>query len=64
MEDINACTDFEMLEVKVPMIFLGTVGFSLRMGGRYCGVPSLPPKVISKVATSQHHTYHSDRRRT
>jgi hypothetical protein len=24
-----------MLEVKVPTIFLGTVGFSLRMDGRY-----------------------------
>jgi hypothetical protein len=24
-----------MLQVKVPIIFLGTVGFSLRMDGRY-----------------------------
>ena len=29
------CTDFEMLKVKVPIIFLGTVGFSLRRDGRY-----------------------------
>ena len=28
------CTDFEMLKVKVPVIFLGTVGFSLRRDGR------------------------------
>ncbi|KFY92760.1 hypothetical protein V498_04775 [Pseudogymnoascus sp. VKM F-4517 (FW-2822)] len=33
-EDINACTNFEMLEVKVPIIFLGTAGFLLRMDGR------------------------------
>lgn len=29
--DIDACTDFEMVEVKVPIIFLGTVGFSVRV---------------------------------
>jgi hypothetical protein len=28
--------DFEMLKVKVPINFLGTVGFSLRRDGRYC----------------------------
>jgi hypothetical protein len=32
--DIDACTDFEMLKVKVPIIFLGTAGFSLRREGR------------------------------
>jgi hypothetical protein len=34
--DIDACTDFEMLKVKVPINFLGTAGFSLRREGRYC----------------------------
>ena len=29
------CTDFELLEVKVPLIFLGMVGFSPRREGRY-----------------------------
>ena len=33
--DVYVCTDFEILEVKVPIIFLGTVGFSLRRDGRY-----------------------------
>jgi hypothetical protein len=28
--------EFEMLKVKVPIIFLGTVGFSPRRDGRYC----------------------------
>jgi hypothetical protein len=32
--DIYVCTDFEILKVKVPIIFLGTVGFSLRRDGR------------------------------
>jgi hypothetical protein len=26
--DIDLCVEFEMLKVKVPIIFLGTVGFS------------------------------------
>ena len=34
MRDIDPCTDFEMLKVEVPIIFLGTVGFSLRRDGR------------------------------
>jgi hypothetical protein len=25
---INVCTEFEMFEIKVPIIFLGTAGFS------------------------------------
>jgi hypothetical protein len=29
MGDIDMCTDFEMLKVKVSIIFLGTGGFSL-----------------------------------
>jgi len=29
------CIEFELLEVKVPMTFLGTEGFSLRRDGRY-----------------------------
>ena len=35
MGDIDVCTEFDMFEVKVPIIFLGTVGFSLRREGRY-----------------------------
>jgi hypothetical protein len=37
---INVCTDFELLKVKVPLKFLGTVGFSLRREGRYFGMSS------------------------
>ena len=33
--NINVCTDFELLKVKVPLIFLGMVGFSARRDGRY-----------------------------
>ena len=33
--DIYVYTDFKILKVKVPVIFLGTVGFSLRRDGRY-----------------------------
>jgi hypothetical protein len=29
------CTESELLEVKVPIVFLGTVGFSPRRDGRY-----------------------------
>jgi len=29
------CTEFKMLKVKVPIIFLGTVGFSPHRDGRY-----------------------------
>jgi hypothetical protein len=32
--DVDVCTEFEMLKVKVPIIFLGTVGFSLPRDGR------------------------------
>lgn len=35
IKDIDVCTEFEMLQVKVPISFLGTVGFSLRREGRY-----------------------------
>jgi hypothetical protein len=35
MGDIDVCIEFDMFEVKVPIIFLGTVGFSLRREGRY-----------------------------
>ena len=31
---IDVCTGFDMFEVKVPMIFFGTVGFSPRRDGR------------------------------
>jgi hypothetical protein len=33
--DVDVCTEFEMLKVEVPIIFLGTVGFSLLRDGRY-----------------------------
>ena len=32
---INVCTKFDMFEVKVPIIFLGTLGFSLCREGHY-----------------------------
>ena len=32
--NIDVCTESELLKVKVPIIFLGTVGFSLRRDGR------------------------------
>jgi hypothetical protein len=35
MKDIKVCTKFETHKVEVPIIFLGTVGFSLRRDGRY-----------------------------
>ena len=35
MGDIDVCIEFEMLKVKVPIIFLGTVGFSPLGEGRY-----------------------------
>ena len=35
MRDVDICADFEMFKVKVPIVFLGTVGFSLRREGRY-----------------------------
>jgi hypothetical protein len=33
--DIDMYTEFEMLEVKVPLDFFGTQGFSARRDGRY-----------------------------
>jgi hypothetical protein len=35
IESIDVCTESELLKLKVPIIFLGTVGFSLRRDGRY-----------------------------
>ena len=32
--DIKVCTDFKMLQVKVPIIFFGTPVFSARRDGR------------------------------
>jgi hypothetical protein len=32
--NVDVCIEFELLEVKVPIIFLGTVGFSLHREGR------------------------------
>jgi hypothetical protein len=34
IRDNDSCTDFEVLKVKVPFIFLGTMGFSARREGR------------------------------
>jgi hypothetical protein len=34
--NIDVCTEYELRKVKVPVFFLGTVGFSLRRDGRYC----------------------------
>ena len=31
---VDVCIEFKLLKVKVPIIFLGTVGFSLRRDGR------------------------------
>jgi hypothetical protein len=33
--NIDVCIESELVEVKVPLIFLGTVGFSLCREGRY-----------------------------
>jgi hypothetical protein len=35
IRDIDMCIDFEMLKVKVPIRFLGTMGFSPHREGRY-----------------------------
>lgn len=35
IRDIDLCIDFEVLKVKVSIIFLGTVGFSPRRDRRY-----------------------------
>jgi hypothetical protein len=35
IRDIKLCTDFKILQVKVPIIFFGTPGFSARRDGRY-----------------------------
>jgi len=41
IEDFGACSEFEMLKVKVPIVFLGTVGFSLPREGRYISFVAL-----------------------
>jgi hypothetical protein len=33
--NIDVCAESELFKVKVPIVFLGTVGFSLRKEGRY-----------------------------
>jgi hypothetical protein len=35
MGNIDVCTESELLEVKVPIVFLATVGFSPPRDGRY-----------------------------
>ena len=47
--DIDVCTEFEMLKVRVPMIFLGTVGFSPLREGRYRGDDILTELVVDNV---------------
>lgn len=37
MGNIDMCTEPELLKVKVPIIFLGKVGFSPPREGRYWG---------------------------
>jgi hypothetical protein len=34
MGNMDVCTESKLFEVKVPIFFLGTVGFSLRREGR------------------------------
>jgi hypothetical protein len=34
MGDVQVCTELDLLKVEVPIIFLGTVGFSPRREGR------------------------------
>jgi hypothetical protein len=40
MGNTTVCLEPELLKVKVPIIFLGTVGFSPRREGRYMFSPS------------------------
>ncbi len=51
MVNINLRTDFELLEVKVSLIFLGTVGFSARRDGRYS--TKVPPSSLNHHQNSQ-----------
>jgi hypothetical protein len=47
IENIYVCIDFEMLKVKVPIIFFGTQGFPARRDGHYC---SLFNHLLKRVA--------------
>jgi hypothetical protein len=47
--DSNACTEFKLLKVKVPIVFLGTEGFLPCRDGSY---PILSPLVGIRLATS------------
>jgi hypothetical protein len=44
--DVDVYTQFEMLKVKVPIIFLGTVGFSPPREGHYRVFHSLSSSTI------------------
>jgi hypothetical protein len=46
---INVCRGSELLKVKVPVVFLGTVGFSLRRDGRYMQRTNISFARLSKV---------------
>jgi hypothetical protein len=50
-------TDFKMLEVEVPIIFSGMLGFPLRMDGRYSSLDI----TASERSTSQLHCDHLTR---
>jgi hypothetical protein len=64
----DVCIEFKLLKVKVPMIFLGTVGFSLRREGRYfsnsaaSAAPKQPasPKAISSNKSTPTYNYQID----
>jgi hypothetical protein len=47
--NIDVCIEFELLKVKVPIVFLGTVGFSPPREGRYL-VLLWPTNPIQKIA--------------
>jgi hypothetical protein len=41
IKNVDVCIGSELLEVKVPIVFLGTVGFSPPREGRYCMHPDV-----------------------
>lgn len=55
IRDINACIDFEIIEVKVPIIFSCVVGF-LHREGRY--IFSLSASLLPKVTSSHAIRWH------
>jgi hypothetical protein len=47
--NIDVCIEFELLQVKVPIVFLGTVGFSLPREGRYPSTAGLVDPSLSNA---------------